>query len=88
MCRDTFRRIATAEMLNPRDAWEALKPHCTMLSATELDRFREVLAGWSDWDADEATCLSIPGELGRPAQALHAWGGDTPTISPISIRKG
>jgi hypothetical protein len=88
MCRDTFRRIATAEMLNPRDAWEALKPHCTMLNATELDRFREVLAGWSDWDAEEAMSLSVPGELGRPAQALHDWGGDIPTVSPISLRKG
>ena len=88
MCRETFRRTATDQMLNPRDAWEALKPHCTMLNATELDRFREVLAGWSDWDADEAMSLSVPGELGRPAQALHDWGGDIPTVSPISLRKG
>lgn len=88
MCREAFRRIATAEMLNPREAWEALKPHCSMLNATELDRFREVLAGWSDWSGDEATALSVPGQLGRPAQALNAWGGGTVTVSPIAIRRG
>jgi hypothetical protein len=88
MCREAFRRIATDQMLNPKEAWEALKPHATMLNATELDRFREVLAGWSDWSGDEATALSVPGQLGRPAQALHLWGGDTATVRPIVLRRG
>ena len=75
MCRESFRRIATDLMLNPKDAWEALKPHCSDMSATEVTRFREILAGWEDWSADEVNALSVPGELGKPAQALGRWGG-------------
>jgi hypothetical protein len=88
MCRDTFRRIATDQMLSPKEAWDALKAHATMLNASELDRFREVLAGWSDWSGDEATALSVPGQLGRPAQALSAWSGDSATIRLLSVRRG
>jgi hypothetical protein len=88
MCREAFRRIATDQMLNPKEAWEGLKPFCSMLTATELDRFREVLAGWSDWSGDEATALSVPGELDRPTQALKAWGGGIATVSPIAMRRG
>jgi len=75
MCREAFRRVATDQMLNPKEAWEALKPHCKGLTAIELGRFREVLAGWSDWSGEEAMSLSVRGELGKPAQALESWGG-------------
>ena len=75
MCRESFRRIATDQMLNPKEAWEALKPHCSDMTAAEVTRFREILAGWEDWSAEEVNALSVPGELGKPAQALGRWGG-------------
>ena len=87
MCRASFRQIAQDQMLSPKEAWEALKPHCTMLNASELERFREVLAGWSDWTGEEATALTPPGQLGKPAQALDTWGGGL-TIATIPLRKG
>ena len=77
MCREGFRRIATDLMLNPKEAWEALKPHCSGMTAAEITRFREVLAGWDDWSAEEVNGLSVPGQLGKPAQALERWGGCT-----------
>ena len=74
MCREGFRRIATDQMLSPKEAWESLKSHCSGMSAAEVTRFREILAGWEDWSADEVNALSIPGEMGKPAQALERWG--------------
>ena len=44
------------------------------MTAAEITRFREVLAGWDDWSAEEVNALSVPGELGKPAQALERWG--------------
>ena len=77
MCREGFRRIATDLMLNPKEAWEALRPHCSGMAAAEITRFREVLAGWDDWSAEEVNGLSVPGQPGKPAQALERWGGVT-----------
>jgi hypothetical protein len=88
MCREAFRRIATDQMLNPKEAWEALKPHCAGLNVAELNRFREVLAGWSDWDAEEVNALSVPGELGRPAQALEDWCGKGNSFTAYLARRG
>ena len=78
MCRDGFRRIATDQMLNAKEAWEKLKPLCEGMSAEEVTRFREVLAGWGDWSADEVNALSEAGRLGKPAQALERLDGDRP----------
>lgn len=75
MCRTAFRKIAMSKMLPPGEAWEALKPHCSNMSRAQVERFREVLAGWSDWSVEEIEQLSPEGELGIPAQALNALGG-------------
>lgn len=86
MCRVQFKQIATDLMLNPKEAWEALKTRCDGMSAAEVTRFREVLAGWEDWSADEVNALSVPGELGKPAQALQRWGGNGLSNDVFSIR--
>jgi transcriptional regulator with XRE-family HTH domain len=75
MCRDTFRRIATDQLLTPREAWEKLKPLCDGMSANDISRFREVVAGWEDWNAEEVNRLSVAGDLGLPAAALDRLGG-------------
>ena len=73
-------------MLNPKEAWEELKLRCDGMSAAETTRFREVLAGWEDWSAAEVNALSVPGELGKPAQALERWGGNGIANEVFSIR--
>ena len=88
MCRDAFRRIATDRMLSPAEAWDSLAPYCESFNADELARFREVLSGWAVWSGEEATELSVPGQLGRPAQALEDWGGGNMTISLRPLRRG
>jgi hypothetical protein len=88
MCRDAFRRIATDRMLSPAEAWESLRTHCNDLNADERARFREVLSGWATWSGDEVTDLSVPGQLGRPAQALEDWAGGNMTITPQLLRRG
>ena len=45
-----------------------------------------MLAGWEDWSADEVNALSVPGELGKPAQALERWGGNGFANEVFSIR--
>lgn len=74
MCREAFRDLAVDQLLTPVEAWDKLKPHCKGMSAAEITKFREVLAGWADWNADEANALSVIGHLGKPAQALAAMG--------------
>ena len=57
-------------------------PHNSQVSLFQrgkLDPIREILAGWDDWSLDEINSLSIPGRLGKPAQALQRWGG-TPMV--------
>jgi hypothetical protein len=88
MCREAFRRIAQDMMLSPREAWDGLRPHCKDMSSEEVARFREVLAGWSDWSGEEVTALSVPGQLGKPAQALEDWGDGNLTISLRPLRRG
>ena len=88
MCRDAFRRIATDRMVSPAEAWESLVPYCESFNADELARFREVLSGWAVWSGEEATELSVPGQLGRPAQALEDWAGGDMTISLRPLRRG
>jgi hypothetical protein len=75
LCRDAFRRTATSQMFSPKEAWDSLAPHCSTMSSEEIARFREVLAGWSDWSGEEATALSAPGQRSKPARALDNWGG-------------
>lgn len=82
MCRDAFRRIATDKMLTPKEAWDDLKPHCQGMTGTEITKFREVLAGWSAWNAAEVNALSVPDALGKPAQALERWG-DIPLATSV-----
>jgi len=86
-CRRTFRQIAQDQMLNPREAWEALAPYCTALSPAERDSFRKVLAGWADWSGEEATALSVPGQEGRPTQALASWANGL-TLPENHLRRG
>ena len=47
------------------------------MTGTEITKFREVLAGWSAWNAAEVNALSVPDALGKPAQALERWGDVT-----------
>lgn len=88
MCREAFRRIATDRMLSPAEAWESLATHCKDLNADERARFREVLSGWAVWSGEEVTNLSVPGQLGRPAQAIEDWAGGDMTISLRPLRRG
>lgn len=82
MCRDAFRRIATDNLQTPKEAWDDLKPHCAgLLSISEITRLREVLSGWGDWTVEEVIAQSVPGQLGRPAQALERWSGTKLTMS-------
>jgi hypothetical protein len=75
MCRTAFRKIAEDQLLNPREAWEKLKPLCTGMKAAEIDKFRSVLSGWDEWTLDEIIALTPDGDaLGLPAQALDRLG--------------
>ena len=75
MCRDAFRRIATDQLLAPREAWEKLKPLCEEMNAAEISRFREVVSGWEEWSAEEVNQLLVGGKLDKPSQALDRLGG-------------
>ena len=74
MCREAFRRIAVDRMWEPADAWEKLSALCDGMSAEQKARFREVLAGWSGWSAEEVNELSTADGRGLPAQALDRLG--------------
>ena len=75
MCRTGFLKIAEAQMLSPAEAWQKLEPLCDNMTAAQVEKFRSVLSGWSDWTAAEINELTPPNdELGYPAQALDRLG--------------
>ena len=75
MCREGFRRIATDQLLSPKEAWDKLKPLCAGMKAAQIDKFRSVLSGWEEWTLDEIIELTPDGDaLGLPAQALDRLG--------------
>jgi hypothetical protein len=85
MCRTAFRKIAEDQLLNPREAWEKLKPLCTGMKAAEIDKFRSVLSGWDEWTLEEIIALTPEGDaLGLPAQALDRLGKDL--MVPVQAR--
>ena len=85
MCREGFRRIATDQLLSPKEAWDKLKPLCTGMKAAQIDKFRSVLSGWEDWTLDEINELTPDGDaLGLPAQALDRLGKGL--MVPVQIR--
>ena len=85
MCRTAFRKIATDQLLSPKEAWDKLKPLCNGMKADQIDKFRSVLSSWEDWTLDEINELTLDGdELGLPAQALDRLGKNL--MIPVQIR--
>lgn len=72
-----FRECAQVEMLSPKEAWEQLKVHAQAegMTTPQIERFREVISGWDNWDAEEVNALAPYGEFGAPGRALRRLSG-------------
>lgn len=70
--QEAFTAVAKAQMLSPAAAWKALEPHCNSLSKAQRETFREVLAGWHEYNAEEVADLGPIGSTVAEV-ALARW---------------
>jgi hypothetical protein len=70
--RQAFQRHAKEELLSPREAWDQLRRCCEGMGPDLLDRFRDVLSGWSDWQPSEIEAMLADGG-DEPSAAIDRW---------------
>jgi hypothetical protein len=62
--RDAFRDHARTQMLSPVEAWDQLLRCLDDLTDAQLEKMRDVLSGWSEWEPDEVDELQGAAERG------------------------
>lgn len=72
--RQAFQRHAREQLLSPREAWDQLRRCCEGMGPDLLDRFRDVLSGWSDWQPSEIEAMLADGG-DESSAAIDRWLG-------------
>lgn len=68
VCQNAFRERCLELVISRLEGWLQFEPYIKDYSAAQTARFREVLSGWSEFDADELTTFPVD-----PLQLMQQW---------------
>jgi hypothetical protein len=66
--RDLFQGHAKELMFTPKEAWDQLCKHLRDMPPAQVERFKDVLSGWSEWTGQELMDMDS-----EPQSALDSW---------------